>query len=120
MSFENLSDEQVRNIVEATGSFFNTLQIKALLEALNSIAGAAPTSVSWNSLTDVPATFAPTIGTTATTAKAGNYAPPNATTTTRGLVLQGAAVANAAAAPTKAEFDSLLGSLRASGALASA
>lgn len=36
--------------------------------------GEAPT-VSWDDITDKPTTFAPTIGTTATTAKAGNYAP---------------------------------------------
>ena len=32
-------------------------------------------SVSWSSVTGKPATFSPTIGTTATTAKAGNYVP---------------------------------------------
>lgn len=34
-----------------------------------------PPTVSWDDLTDKPTTFAPTIGTTATTAKAGNYVP---------------------------------------------
>lgn len=43
---------------------------------------------------------------------------PSATTTVAGTVLQGAAVADAAAAPTKAEFDALLASLRAAGVLA--
>lgn len=59
------------------------------------------------------------IGTTPTTAKAGNYAPPNAGAATRGMVLQGAAVPDAAAAPTMEEFNALLASLRASGAIAS-
>lgn len=43
---------------------------------------------------------------------------PSATTTVAGTVLQGAAVADAVAAPTKAEFDALLASLRAAGVLA--
>lgn len=34
-----------------------------------------PTSVAWEDVTGKPATFTPTIGTTATTAKAGNYQP---------------------------------------------
>lgn len=34
-----------------------------------------PASVAWADVTGKPSTFAPTIGTTATTAKAGNYAP---------------------------------------------
>jgi hypothetical protein len=42
-----------------------------------------------------------------------------ATKTKAGAVLQGAHVPNAAAAPTKAEFDALLTSLRNSGTLAS-
>lgn len=41
----------------------------------------------WNDITGKPSTFAPTIGTTATTAKAGNYTPPNVTTTANGLML---------------------------------
>lgn len=32
-------------------------------------------AATWDSITGKPATFAPTIGTTATTAKAGNYVP---------------------------------------------
>ena len=43
------------------------------LEALE--AGDGETSVAWGDITGKPATFAPTIGTTATTAKAGNYTP---------------------------------------------
>lgn len=37
--------------------------------------GGGGGSVAWGDITEKPATFAPTIGTTATTAKAGNYAP---------------------------------------------
>lgn len=37
--------------------------------------GGGGGSVAWNDITGKPATFAPTIGTTATTAKAGNYQP---------------------------------------------
>ena len=37
--------------------------------------GSGETSVAWGNVTGKPSTFAPTIGTTVTTAKAGNYAP---------------------------------------------
>lgn len=40
-----------------------------------STGGGGGGSVAWGDITGIPATFAPTIGTTATTAKAGNYAP---------------------------------------------
>lgn len=46
--------------------------LKDILEGLwNKPAG----SVTWGSVEDKPTTFAPTIGTTASTAKAGNYQP---------------------------------------------
>lgn len=118
MAFENLSDAQVRSIVESVGSFFSTLQTKAILEAADAIASGGGDAVTWTTLPGKPATFAPTIGTTATTAKAGNYTPANATTSARGVVLQGVAVANSAAAPTQAEFNALLASLRTAGVLA--
>ncbi|MCA7085847.1 hypothetical protein K7G19_19850 [Cupriavidus sp. DB3] len=57
------------------------------------------------------------IGTTATTAMAGNKVPTN---TQRGGVLQQAAIANVAAAPTQGDFNGLLTALRAAGILASA
>ncbi|MEL5392867.1 head fiber protein [Serratia nevei] len=47
------------------------------------------------------------------------YTLPAATTAAIGGVNQGAAVANAAAAPTQAEFNALLASLRAAGIIAS-
>lgn len=37
--------------------------------------GNDPVSVTWDDIEDKPATFAPEIGTTATTAKAGDYQP---------------------------------------------
>lgn len=40
----------------------------------------------WADITGKPATFAPIIGTTATTAKAGNYSPPLATSSVDGLM----------------------------------
>ena len=43
--------------------------------------------MAWEDVTGKPTTFSPTIGTTATTAKAGNYTPPNATTSANGLML---------------------------------
>ncbi|ULH12435.1 hypothetical protein MF265_06650 [Serratia marcescens] len=63
------------------------------------------------------------IGTTATTAKAGNWTPesadlPAATTGAIGGVKMAAAMADLTAAPTQADFNGLLAKLRASGALA--
>lgn len=59
------------------------------------------------------------IGTTASTAKAGDYAPPDADTTTRGLVLMGAAVADATdETDVVAQLNALLAHLRAAGSLA--
>ena len=50
---------------------------------------ATSTPISWSSVTGKPSTFAPVIGTTATTAMAGNKVP---TPTDRGGVLQQAAI----------------------------
>lgn len=72
----------------------------------------AKISVAWPDITGKPATFTPTVGTTATTAMAGNKTP---TTTQRGGVLLQAAQADSAAAPTQAEFNALLTKLRAAG-----
>lgn len=55
------------------------------------------------------------IGTTATTAMAGNRTP---TATIRGGVIQQPAIANVGAAPTQADFNALLAALRAAGVLA--
>lgn len=48
-----------------------------------------------------------------------SYTLPAATTSSLGGVKKGSAVANAAAAPTKEEFNALLASLRAAGIIAS-
>lgn len=72
----------------------------------------AKISAAWASVTGKPSTFTPTIGTTGTTAMAGNKVP---TTTQRGGVLLQAAQADSAAAPTQAEFNALLAKLRAAG-----
>lgn len=45
---------------------------------LDPIGGGGGATVTWSTLTGKPATFPPTVGTTATTAKAGNYAPTTA------------------------------------------
>lgn len=55
------------------------------------------------------------IGTTATTAMAGNRTP---TSTIRGGVLQQPAFPNLTAAPTQADFNNLLATLRAAGVIA--
>ncbi|MFS8079934.1 head fiber protein [Serratia marcescens] len=59
-------------------------------------------SVAWGDITGKPTTFA----------------PPAASPSVVGGVKQGAAVANAAAAPTQAEYNALLASLRAAGIIA--
>lgn len=55
------------------------------------------------------------IGTTGTTAMAGNRVP---TSTIRGGVIQQPAIADVTAAPTQAQFNALLAALRAAGVLA--
>lgn len=72
----------------------------------------AKISAAWADVTGKPTTFTPTVGTTATTAMAGNKTP---TTTQRGGVLLQAAQTDSAAAPTQAEFNALLTKLRAAG-----
>lgn len=72
-------------------------------------------AVTWSSITGKPSTFDPTIGTTATTAMAGNKTP---TTTDRGGVLQQAAIADLTAAPTQQNVNAILAALRAAGLLA--
>ena len=58
------------------------------------------------------------IGTGATEAKAGNYTPPNATTSTYGLVLMAASVSDAVdGTDVVAQFNALLASLRTAGSL---
>jgi hypothetical protein len=59
------------------------------------------------------------IGTTSVTAKAGDYAPPNAGAATRGLVLQGVAVVDATdEASAVTQLNALLAALRTSGTIA--
>jgi hypothetical protein len=82
---------------------------------------AGPATVAWVDVTDKPATYPPTIGTTATTAKAGNYTPPNASTGVRGLVLQAATQAASTATDVPglvADFNTLLAKLKAAGIVA--
>lgn len=85
-------------------------------------------SASWTEITGKPAVIAAgataaaawgviqsgAIGTTATTAMAGNKVP---TATQRGGVLLQAAQADVAAAPTQAEYNALLEKLRSAGIL---
>lgn len=75
-------------------------------------------AVAWADISDKPTTFAPTIGTTAITAKAGNYVPTStevstalkAKTQINALATVTAANGTVAAGdpPTKAEFDALV------------
>lgn len=49
------------------------ISFKAIIDAAGN--GGSPNAVKWGDIQEKPATFAPTIGTTSTTAKAGNYVP---------------------------------------------
>lgn len=71
-------------------------------------------SLAFDQVSGKPATYQPAIGTTGTTAMAGNKVP---TATQRGGVLLQPAQADSAAAPTQAEFNALLAKLRAAGIL---
>ncbi len=71
-------------------------------------------SLGFDQVSGKPTTYPPTIGTSSTTAMAGNKVP---TATQRGGVLLQAAQADSAAAPTQAEFNALLAKLRAAGIL---
>ncbi|MEI3845324.1 MULTISPECIES: hypothetical protein [unclassified Microbacterium] len=64
------------------------------------VPGAGGEAVTWATLTGKPATFPPTVGTTATTAKAGNYVP---TSTEVGNALKAKAQVAALAAITVAD-----------------
>ena len=54
-----------------SGDVLSSAKLNAMEDGI--VESLAP--VSWSSVTGKPATFPPTIGTTATTAKAGNYVP---------------------------------------------
>lgn len=93
------------------------------LDAINTAAAGSGGggSVTWASITGKPTTFAPIIGTTSTTAKAGDYTPPNASTSVKGIVNQAATQANSTAtdaAGVVTDFNALLAKLRTAGLLA--
>lgn len=71
-------------------------------------------SLDFDQVSGKPTTYPPTIGTSSTTAMAGNKVP---TASQRGGVLLQAAQADSDAAPTQAEFNALLAKLRAAGIL---
>lgn len=71
-------------------------------------------SLAFDQVSGKPTTYPPAIGTTGTTAMAGNKVP---TATQRGGVLLQPAQADSAADPTQAEFNALLAKLRAAGIL---
>lgn len=85
--------------------------------------GGGSGSTAWGDITGKPATFAPTIGTTAMTAMAGNTAIPPVYTlpaagTAIGGVKKGAAVPNAVEGGELATLNALLASLRTAGVIA--
>lgn len=58
-------------------------RVYAVEEKVKEIEGGGDITVSWGDIEDKPTTFTPTIGTTATTAKAGNYQPTWAQVTSK-------------------------------------
>lgn len=58
-------------------------RVYAVEEKVKEIEDGGDVAVSWGDIEDKPATFTPTIGTTATTAKAGNYQPTWAQVTSK-------------------------------------
>ncbi|AVO24968.1 hypothetical protein KHQ84_gp023 [Rhodococcus phage Finch] len=107
----------------------------AFSNVVTSIPSEAGGPTAWNDITSKPAVIAAgatqaaartaigavTVGTTATDAKAGNYTPPNATTSVKGLVNQAATQANFAGADAAAivgELNAFLGKLKTAGIVA--
>lgn len=89
----------------------------AVSAAIDAAAGGG--GVSWNDVTDKPATFPPAIGTTASTAMAGNATPtPNDNSVTNAKVAANAAIglaklANTAAITTAGETTIPAGNIQA-------
>ena len=76
--YEGLDDKQLKFILRELNINFNSAQKEAILSCLSYIKveqEGAGSKVTWSDISGKPSTFAPEIGTTATTAKAGNYAP---------------------------------------------
>lgn len=85
------------------------------------VGSSGPVTVSWADIADKPETFPPAIGTTATTAKAGNYTPAVATTAAAGIVKMSATQAASTAtdvAGLLTDFNALLTKLKAAGLMA--
>lgn len=60
---------------EAGGTPITAERLNAVENGLADASETAESPVAWGDVSGKPSTFPPTIGTTATTAKAGNYAP---------------------------------------------
>lgn len=85
---------------------------KALIKAADEAAARTAIGAGTSSLA---------LGTTASTAKAGNYTPPTATASTAGIVKQAAAQADSTATDIEglvADFNSLLAKLKTAGIMA--
>ena len=103
-------------LADSEGKSVSDLRYAYFLAALDGALPSAPAN--WGDITGKPTTFPPTTGTTATTAKPGNYVPTStevsnglkAKTQVAALVAVAAAngVPAAGATVTKAEFDALV------------
>lgn len=96
-----------KNILTASGA-------DAVRDAIG--AGTSDFSGSYDDLRDKPTLL--TIGTTSSTAKAGNYTPPNATHITKGLVAATNNIPDSEATTIEelvADFNSLLAEMRTAG-----
>lgn len=77
--------------------FEGRITLQDIIDTVAAAGGGEGPSITWSTLEGKPATFPPTIGTTATTAKAGNWNPPAGSTTAAGLLQIGTGATQAAA-----------------------
>lgn len=119
--------EQDKQRLNLTSPAANDVKLGDIIQTLQG-AGGGGGGADWVSITGKPATFAPTIGTTATTAAAGNHAHAVAAITGLQAALdakltatKGVSQANSTATDITvlvADFNALLAKLRTAGVIA--
>lgn len=70
-----ITDTYTRTVNLGEEGNYDPTDVRSIVDFLLSSTGGESAPATWASITGKPATFPPTIGTTATTAKAGNYQP---------------------------------------------
>ncbi len=95
---------------------------KLFVNGIEVTPGGGSGSIAWGDITDKPLTFLPMIGTTSTTAAAGNHTHDAATTSKLGFVKVAAKQSDSTATDVEgllADFNALLAKFRAAGLLSS-